>query len=424
MTQSTEPRIAVVLSGGGARGAYEAGILSYLLDDLASRLDRPVRFDVVTGTSVGAIHACFLAARQDEPNVGARLLDIWRSLSLEDVVRVGPIDLVRVPWRLLGLGRPQSPAARRGAGRLPGIVDTSGLEKLVVESVPWSHIHRNVAERRLVGLAVTATEIATGHTIAFVDDRTGNAEDWIGDPFVRGRSTRLGPMHALASAAIPLLFPAVRIGRSFYCVGGLRMNTPLAPALYLGADRVLVVGLRHPYSPNEEQILSGRRESDFMNPMYLAGKALNALLLDRVEYDLDRLRLINAILARGLEVYGPDFLEQINRPIVERRGRPYKVVKDLFLRPSADLGTIASECLAGSRGRGGLRGILSRRLAAYVSRGTSGEADLLSYLYFDRCYAERLIELGRADAAAAEEDLIDFFSLDGPREAEGAARRA
>ena len=100
------PRIALVLSGGGARGAYEAGVLSYILGDLAKRLERPVHFDIVTGTSVGAIHACYVAAAQGEADAGERLLDVWRSLSLDHVFNIGAADLLRVPLKLLGSGVP------------------------------------------------------------------------------------------------------------------------------------------------------------------------------------------------------------------------------------------------------------------------------------------------------------------------------
>src|SRR4026207_1103434 len=93
------PRLAVVMSGGGARGAYEAGVLSYVLDDLPQRLGRRARFDIVTGTGRGAVHACYLAALQDEPGAGRGLLAVWRSLTLETVVRLGAADMVRVPWR-------------------------------------------------------------------------------------------------------------------------------------------------------------------------------------------------------------------------------------------------------------------------------------------------------------------------------------
>ncbi len=404
-------RIGLVLSGGGARGAYEAGILSYLFRDLPARLGRAVHFDIVTGTSVGGIHACCVAAWQQEPGAFARLLDIWRSLSLDRVFRVGAMDLVRVPWQLLGFfsTRPPLPATRDLPQRLPGLFDTSWLESIVIENIVWKSIHRNIDEGNVQALALVATEIVTGRSVVFADTHTGSIRQWPHDPFVVARSTRLGPPHALASAAIPLVFPAVQIDHRYYCDGGLRLNTPLAPALRLGAEKVLVIGLRHPRAPDEQDRLACRREANFSAPAYLVGKALNALLLDRIEYDIDRLRLFNRILETGARVYGSDFMERINEPIVTERGAPYRIVQELTLRPSKDLGELAAECLQQRRARG-LRDWLSRNVVRYVERGTLGEADLLSYLFFDRCYTEHLVALGRRDAEQASDSLVEFLS--------------
>ncbi len=408
------PRLGLVLSGGGARGAYEAGILSYLFLDLPARLGRAVHFDIVSGTSVGGIHACYVAAWQQEPQAFARLLDIWRSLSLDRVFRVGPADLIRVPWQLLGFSvtRPLLPATRDLPQRLPGLFDTSWLESIVLENIAWKSIHRNIDGGNVQALALAATEIVTGRSVVFADTHSGSIPQWPHDPFVVARPTRLGPPHALASAAIPLLFPAVRIEHAYYCDGGLRLNTPLAPALRLGAEKVLVIGLRHPRTPDEQDRLARRREANFSRPAYLVGKALNALLLDRIEYDIERLRLFNRILETGCRVYGSEFMDRINEPIISERGAPYRIVRDFTLRPSTDLGELAAECLKERRARG-LRDWVSRNVVRYVERGTLGEADLLSYLFFDRSYTERLVTIGRRDAEQASDALVQFLTDDG-----------
>jgi NTE family protein len=415
MTSPTDtPTVAVVMSGGGARGAYEAGVLEYVLDELPKRLGRPVRFDIVTGTSVGAIHACYVAATQADAGSGRQLAEIWRSLTLDTVFPVRATDLVRVPWRLSGLGRVGTllPGGDDAAPeRLPGLFDTRWLDSIVLEHVPWTHIRRNIEAGELRALAIAATEIATGRSVVFVENGDGeHAIDWGRDPFVVARPARIGPQHALASAAIPLLFAAIRIGRTYFCDGGLRLNTPLAPALRLGADRVLVIGLRHPATQEEEDRIARRRIASFNSPTYLAGKALNALLLDRIETDVDRMRLFNEILQTGIDTYGEEFLARINEPIVRLRNRPYRIVRDVFLRPSEDLGVIASEAMRADVHSHGMRSWLSQNVARYAARGAVGEADLLSYLFFDRAYTERLIALGRADAKRAEKNLIELFS--------------
>ena len=151
-------------------------------------------------------------------------------------------------------------------------------------------------------------------------------------------------------------------------------------------------------------------DAEIASPAFLAGKILNALLLDRVDYDADRLRLFNAILRQGTRVYGADFLDRINEVIVRERGSAYRVVDDFFIRPSKDLGAIAAECVSHRKQRAAPESWSTRMLLRLAGRGDSNEADLLSYLYFDGCYAKHLIELGRADAAAERDKLEVFFT--------------
>jgi NTE family protein len=404
-------RIAAVLSGGGARGAYEAGVLYYILEKLPAILGRPVRFDIISGSSVGAIHACFVGGHAGEPGALAELLDIWRRFEIEKVLRLTPFRMLSLPARLLGIGRKAHPEPAKEPGapvRIPGILDFSPLERVILDRVPWPRIREKIAGGDVEAIAVATTEVRTGNTVIFVENREGRVDHWAHDPFVVARATRLAPEHALASAAIPLIFPAIRIGPYFYCDGSLRLNTPLSPALRLGADRVLVLGMHYQRPAGEAGPVIA--EGSVGSPAFLAGKVLNALLLDRVDYDADRLRLFNAILEQGRRVYGEDFLARINEPIVASRGTAYRIVRDLFLRPSRDLGAIAAECLGHRRPRPLPRSWLSRIFLRYAVKNTGGEADFLSYLYFDGCYAEHLIELGIADAERQRDVLADFFS--------------
>jgi NTE family protein len=404
------PRFALIMSGGGARGAYEAGVLSWILDDLPRRLGRPVRFHIFSGTSVGAIHACFVAATFGEPYAGRRLIDIWHSLEVSGVYQVGVGDVVGIPLRLLGLrGRETKPPEGAIPERLAGLLDTLPLERLVRERIPWAELRRRVDAGEVEAVAVAATEISSGKSIVWIDNREHVIRRWAHDPFVIARSAELAPKHALASAAIPFLFPAPRIDGAYYCDGGLRLNTPLAPALRLGADRLLIVGLRHLPTPEEETALASSREANYSSLTYLAGKVLNALLLDHVDYDVDRLRLVNAILDTGTRAYGPDFLRRINEVIEDLRGTPYRVVRNIYLRPSRDLAVMAADCLEHHRRPATVRAWLSDAAVRYAVHGIVAEADLLSYLYFDRCYADHLIELGRGDAEAHGDELVEFF---------------
>lgn len=400
-------RVALVLSGGGARGAYEAGVLQYVLDELPARLGRPLQFHVVTGTSVGAIHACWVAGTAGQPRAGGRLADIWRSLDMGGVYQWSLTDLVGLPFRALGFGLGERSPAAHGR-RLAGLLNTGALERLVYERIPWESLRHNVDTGVVAAVAVAATEIETGRAVVWVDQHESALRGWSHDPFVVARPTPLTPEHALASAAIPFLFPAVQVGDWYYCDGGLRLNTPLAPALRLGADRLLVIGLRHVPTAAEEAALVREREESFGSIPYLAGKVLNALLLDHVDYDVDRLRVFNAILDTGIRTFGPDFMAQINATLERLDDPPYRIVRNVYLQPSQDLDAMAAACLAHLPAPQGIRARLVDTIVRQARAGAA-EADLLSYLLFDRCYAEHLIALGRADAAAHTDALVALF---------------
>lgn len=388
-------------------------MLRFVLDELPRRLGHPVRFDLILGTSVGAIHACFVGATADAPRgEGERLASIWRGFRLEEMLPLSAADLLRVPRRLLGLRRVSSELR---AGRLPprlyGVLDTAPLERVVLHEIPWKRIRKNVESGVVRAVCVTATRIATGHAVVFLESRDDDPPRWTRDRTVVAVPARLRPEHALASAAIPMLFPAVRIGRDYFADGGLRLNTPLSPALRLGAERVLVVALR-----SSAPEIGVRPEGDpglsaYGSPAYLFGKILNALLLDHIDTDLAQMRLMNGILRDGEEAFGSSFLERINEVAERERGLRFRRVDDLVLRPSRDLGVLAAEALERLRRAGRLSPVLRLFLGAASPTGSSSfEADLLSYLLFDGEYTAPLIELGFADAKAREDELTRFFS--------------
>lgn len=407
-----QPRRAIVFSGGGARGAYEAGVVRFIVEDLPARLGHDPRVDILCGTSVGAIHACYMAATAHQgPNRGIRLVDFWRSMKIEEVLPFGARDLVGLPRRILGLRR-LSEAMRGGIApdRLYGLLDTGRLESLVVRGIPWRRIHPNVVSGKVQAVCVAATEIATGRVAVFMEAASRELPGWTRDPMVVPRVTRLHPTHALASAAIPLLFPVVRIGSSYYADGGLRLNTPLSPALRLGADRALVIALRPTPSLHDQAQRADRGVEDYASPAFVFGKVLNALMLDHLDTDLARMRDMNELIRDGREVFGADFLDRLNHVAQERRGQPFRQIEQLVIRPSADLGILAGQVLENlpeAMSRSPFFRLAMRNLVP--GRG-SPEADLLSYLLFDGEFLEPLAELGYRDARAQEEELLHFFS--------------
>jgi NTE family protein len=405
------PRIALVLSGGGSRGAYEAGVVLYLRERLPRLLGHPVDLDIVTGTSVGAINATYLAATMERPERQARdLCDAWRSIRIEELMSLRARDLARAVPLLLGR---DPPPPEPGSYRYGGLLDTAGMERFVIRICPWQGIRRNLRSGALLAVAVSATHVGSGHTVVFTETRERPPAAWSRDPFVRHRVAAIGPRHALASAAIPMLFPAVRIGRAFYVDGGLRQNTPMSPAIRLGADRLLVVSLRHLAGVAEQAERAESNEVAYPKPLFLAGKALNALLLDHTDYDLDRMTRLNHILAAGTTAFGPGFAEVINRELVALRGAPIRPIVARHVRPSVDIGALASDHVA--RGKVLVHGRIARRLIERLARGEARhENDLLSYLLFDGAFAATLIDLGFSDAAAIEAPLAELFSRDVP----------
>jgi NTE family protein len=397
------PRLALVLSGGGARGAYEAGVLRYIREDLAGDLGGQPHFDIICGTSVGGIHACFVAGTCDTPGKqGQMLAERWESMVLEDLVNFGLKDFMRAPATLLGSGHIEE--VEKGQKRLGGVVDTRQLERMVRRLIPWSRITRNLERDLFESLSVTATDIGSGKSVVFVES-SKPLPVWSQDPFVRAEAVKISSEHALASAALPILFPAIAVGERFYCDGGLRQNTPLSPALRLKADKVLVIGLRHKPDPEQQ---AHDESLPFPGAAFLAGKILNAFLLDHIDYDLDRLRRFNALIEAAKSA-DEAHVRKLDEVVTRARGAPYRVVGECMIRPSVDLGEIAGAIARAGRfkGTGGDTGIrLLRRLA---SASGSGEADLLSYILFDGVYAAELVRMGREDARARHDELARFL---------------
>ena len=403
----TRPKIGFVLSGGGSRGAYEAGIIHYLRTDLAKRLGRHVPIDIVTGTSVGAINAAFMAATQDDPTAQAeQIVAAWRSLRIEELISLKARDVVRAARMMLG-GDPPPPTP--GSFRYGGLLDTAGLERFVLRTIPWHGIDRSLRNRSLHAISVSATHVGTGHTVVFLSSAEPVPREWSRDPFVRHRAARIGPRHVLASAAIPMLFPAVKIGDQFFTDGGLRQNTPMSPAIRLGADRLLLISLRH-VKPKPTVELQAERTEAYPKPLFLAGKALNALMLDHTEYDLQRMQRINLILEAGNASFGAQFESIMNHELVRLRGAPLRRIQAVHIRPSEDIGALAADFV--NTGRMRVSGYIAHKLIHKIADGEPPhESDLLSYLLFDGDYAADLIELGRRDAASKEDELAALFDV-------------
>jgi NTE family protein len=398
----TQRRVSVILSGGGARGAYEVGVLRYIFDDLTRIRGAPPRIDILSGTSVGAINACYLAAHLTDPVLGMRrLVDLWTQIELARVLGFGVRQMVGLP-RLLWGGQEGS-----------GVFDVRPMADLVQREISWRAVTRALRRGQLRALSVSCTEVSTGRTVVFMQTAPNTVIPSTAPPRTLYRADRIGPQHALASAAIPLLFPPARIDNDLYLDGGLRQNTPISPALRLGATHVFAIGSSRDVRgilANENTV--SRTEAPGM--AFLLGKILNAFLLDHVDVDIELLNRMNSVLEDGQTAYGEDFIPRMNAE-AHRRGSPaYRNIHCLTVRPSEDIGRLAAEYVRRGRFRGDA--FLTKRMLMLLDFGRGDEADLASYLLFDGGFARELIEMGRADAKARRDELLAFFGEPGDDE--------
>jgi NTE family protein len=397
MTPVKRPRrTAFILSGGGARGAYEFGVLSYVFDELSRMRGGPPRVDIICGTSVGAINGCYLAAHLADPVLGLRrLVHLWSELELPRVLGFGMKQVVNLPRLLVG-----------GGHQGTGIFDLTPMADLVGKEISWRALSRTLRKRRLRALTVSTTEVATGRTVVFMQTSPDTVIPSQAPPRTLFRADHIGPHHALASAAIPLLFPPVRIDDQLYLDGGLRQNTPIAPSLRLGATHVFAIGS----SRDVRGVLAREGTGTSLRTpgaTFLLGKVLNAFLLDHIDVDIELLTRLNHVLEDGRAAYGPEFQEKLSLA-AETRGAPaYQPVQCLAVRPTEDIGRLASEHVR----RGLFLGnpFMTRRVLNLLDFGVGDEADLASYLLFDGRFCQKLIELGRSDAQARRDELLAFF---------------
>lgn len=393
--------LAVVLAGGGARGAYELGVLRHVLGELVPRLGPEAIPRVLCGTSVGGINACSIAALAAAPGMGTELLiERWEQLRLGDVFRLRWGDLTGLLKWVVGKGTPEGPRS---------LLDAAPLAVLVRELLPWRALHENVKNGLLKGVTVTATDVESGHVVVFVETLQPLPRQ--GDPHLEWVSARLTPRHALASAAIPIVFPTVQVAGRVYTDGSLRQNTPLAPALRLGAGRVLVISLRAAPPPLRPRRQGELAQAEVSSPLFLFGKLMNGLLLDRVENDLDNLRRVNEALRTISREGSHALIDKDVSAVMEQAGGGLREVRDFLIRPSHDLGRLAAEVATRPAVRARLSGPggwLLRHLGERAHE--SGEpSDVLSYLFLDGEYCHELIELGARDARAREEELARFL---------------
>jgi NTE family protein len=366
-------RAGLILPGGGARGAYQVGVLGALSEILPGST---LPFPVVCGISAGAINAGVVASHADDfPHAVARLEHFWGGLRCEQVYRTGWRHnlatglhwLAAMTLGGLGVANPRS------------LLDNRPLARLLERELETGKLAANLDQGYLHALVITASGYATNRAVNFFQAESSVAE-WAATRQV-GRRAAIDHRHLLASAALPLLFPAQRLGNEFYGDGGLRQTAPLNPALRLGVDRLLVIGTRDEL-PDPEPL----DEMDYPSLGEIGGYLLDVIFMDHLTNDLVQLERNNRLAeAMPEEVRGVTGMRQVDT---------------LLIRPSVDMREIARRHMhrIPASVRALLRGV-----------GVRSDNRLAGYLLFEAEFCRELMALGRGDALAVRDEIIDLY---------------
>ncbi len=373
-----ESKLGLVMTGGGARAAYQVGVVRAIYEIL----DKPKHlFDVITGNSAGAINSTYLAANAENWDVATRNLQhLWEKLSPKDVfdLRTKTISQVGLKWMA---GSMFGGMTSKVAG-INYLLDTEPLRKFLGKNIAFEDIKTNIENKALYGIALSTTNYNSGSSVIFYQ---GDYEisDWLRSERFSHR-TDLNVDHVMASSAIPFFFPPIQVEDSFYGDGCIRQTTPLSPAIHLGADKIISIGIRYPHNQNRMKDMAF---SPFDNPSIgqIVGVLLNSIFLDSLEADVERLGAMNALVASGQNSH-------------------LKEIPILMIRPSRDLGKMTTR----------LNKELPKSLR-YLLKGIgvsdSEGLDLLSYLAFDEAYTNPLMELGYEDTRAIKQDILRFIDV-------------
>jgi len=376
-TKSRRGVTALVLSGGGARGAYQVGVLQGLYQLGLLGPEHPI--EILVGSSAGSLNAGALAASVDRPAEGLALLEaLWSEIEPSQVFRTDLRSLggIGARWvRDLSFGG----LLRRVAPK--SLLDTAPLRTLLANRLPFAQIEANVSAGRLRALAVPATNLHTGDGVIFIAC-ADSTRLWR-----RGRwsveRTRIGVEHLMASSAIPVFFPSVEIEGRHFGDGSIRNTAPLSPAIHLGADRIVAIGVRRAGLP-PEKARAGRRAAPTIAEV--AGSLLDAVMLDAIEVDYEHSGRVNqSVLATP----------------TPGAAHPFRWVDALWISPSHSFREIAAE--------------LEHRIppiVRYLMRGLGPDdatTELASYLLFDGAFCQRLIEIGRADVQDRRDEITTFL---------------
>lgn len=374
--------IGLVLSGGGARAAYQVGVMKAIADILPPGCTNP--FHIICGTSAGGLNAAGLACTHGNLREGVSQLEaVWGNFRTHQVYRTDWPGVLRTAIKWLanlsfGIGRQDQPVS---------LLDNTPLRHLLTQHLDFDNIQQAIDRRQLRAVCITASGYTSGASVSFYQG-SEEIQSW-------RRSRRLGVRtqitveHLLASAAIPLLFPAIRVNREYFGDGALRQIAPISPALHLGAHKVLVVGVS---GHQQEQLRQRHQPVHYPSIAQVVSHIMNSSFIDGLEADIERVTRINNTLK---------FVPEEHRH-TQVQLRPVDVV--VLSPPGEILDLVAMKHAA--------RLPKSIRLFVRGSGAThKSGAGVLSYLLFEAEYCRDLIELGYHDAMSRREDLLHFFEV-------------
>jgi NTE family protein len=374
-----KPLTALVMTGGGARAAYQVGVLKAVCELMPKDSGNP--FPIICGTSAGAINAAALAVYASQFRTGVRRLNrVWRNFEVGQVFRAGTWSVTRSGARWLlammtgGFG-----------GRPAYLFDRTPLKALLSRYLLFGQIEKAIAAGDLRALSIAVSGYSSGESINFFQG-TEKLRPWRRARRL-GMKSRIELDHLMASSAIPFLFKAVRIHREYFGDGSMRQHAPVSPALHLGADKILVIGV-HKDMTDEPERYQGH---EYPSPARIASHVLNSIFLDSLDADLERLTRINKTV-RGIP-------ENRRREL----GITLREVESLVVSPSEDLGDIAQRH---AHHLPPMLRFFLRRIGAI----NKGGASLVSYILFEKSYCRELISLGYADAMQQRDELKRFLN--------------
>ena len=373
---------SLVLSGGGARGAYQVGVLTAIAD-ICTKLKLTSPFKIYTGVSAGAINAAFLASGADDfAGCTRRLADLWSRLKSDDVFKTDAISLGKIGLQWMG-----ELSFGGATGSTPGkaLLDTSPLTDLIRNNTDFSRIPGHIQNKVLHAVAVTALDYKSSTAITFVEGDSSYV-DWKRSKRASER-VKLQSEHIVASSAIPLLFLPGKVDNRWFGDGCVRNSTPLSPALHLGSNEMMIIGVRKLQATAYDM----HAESQATKPPSVArvvNVLLNSVLLDGIEMDIERLNRINEFLRRVPEEHH----DRLN----------FKAVDYVWIHPSEDIGQIASS-------------MASRlpRVIRYLLKGLGpleDASEIVSYLLFEPDFCSKLLEVGYKDGLNHKDAIEKFLT--------------